>query len=64
MRLDCDCGFVARGDSGPELAAAARAHARETHLVDLATETILALVSCPRQRLRAGVPAEEGTEPG
>ncbi len=44
MRLDCECGFVARGAGGGELVAVAQAHARDAHLVDLTAEVILALV--------------------
>ncbi len=43
MRLDCECGFVARGAGGNELVAVAQAHARDAHLVDLTAEVILAL---------------------
>ncbi len=43
MRLDCECGFVARGAGGEELVTVAQAHARDAHLVDLTAEVILAL---------------------
>ncbi len=43
MRLDCECGFVARGAGDDELVAVAQAHARDAHLVDLTAEVILAL---------------------
>jgi predicted small metal-binding protein len=43
MRLDCECGFVARGRGAEELVAVAQAHAHEAHLVDLTAEVILAL---------------------
>ena len=43
MRLDCECGFVARGAGGEELVVVAQAHARDAHLVDLTAEVILAL---------------------
>ena len=47
MRLDCECGFVARGAGGDELVAVAQAHARD-HLVDLTPELILALADVSR----------------
>lgn len=50
MRLDCECGFVARGAAGEELVAAAQAHARDAHLVDLTAEVILALAGATTGR--------------
>lgn len=48
MRLDCECGFVARGAGGDEVVAVAQAHAR-AHLVDLTPEVILALADLSRE---------------
>ncbi len=43
MRLNCECGFVARAAGNDELVAVAQAHARDAHLIDLTADVILAL---------------------
>ena len=52
--LRCDCGFEAVGDDGDELAAAAKAHARERHGLELTAAAITALL-----RARDTEPAEK-----
>ena len=42
--LRCDCGFEAVGDDPDALAAAAQAHARERHGVELSAAAITALL--------------------
>lgn len=62
MRLDCECGFVARGAGGEELVVTAQAHARDAHLVDLTAEVILALAGVSSDVLRPAHPVQRGTE--
>jgi hypothetical protein len=39
--LQCDCGFMARGEDAAALLTAARAHALETHGMDLPAPLVL-----------------------
>lgn len=41
--INCDCGFVARGDSDDELVAGAQQHAKEVHGMELTREQVLSL---------------------
>lgn len=41
--IQCDCGFVARGESDDELVAAAQKHAREVHDMEITREQVLAM---------------------
>lgn len=41
--INCDCGFVARGDTDDELVALAQRHAREVHDMELTREQVLSL---------------------
>ncbi len=41
--INCDCGFVARGDSDDELVAVAQRHAKEVHDMELTREQVLSL---------------------
>ena len=59
MRLDCECGFVARGAGGEELVAVAQAHARDAHLVDLPAEVILALAGMSSNLLQPTGPLDK-----
>lgn len=43
MTLECDCGYVASGESRKALVEAAQAHARAVHRIELEAETILAI---------------------
>ncbi len=59
MKLDCECGFVARGSGGEELVAVAQAHARDAHIVDLSAEVILALAGMSSNLLQATEPLDK-----
>ncbi len=55
MTIDCDCGFVAEGDTDTELVARAQAHARDAHGIELSAALILQRVGRrpgPRSGLR------------
>jgi predicted small metal-binding protein len=41
--INCDCGYVARGESDDELVADAQKHAREVHDMEITREQVLAL---------------------
>ena len=41
--INCDCGFVVRGDSDDELVRAAQAHASEVHSMQITAEQVLAM---------------------
>lgn len=41
--INCDCGFVVRGDSDDELVAGAQKHARDVHDMELTREQVLSL---------------------
>ena len=43
MMLECDCGFVAEGDTGQALVRAAQGHAWDVHQTTLPGPTILAI---------------------
>ena len=43
--INCDCGFVVRGDTDEELVAAAKSHAKEVHNMDMTAEQALALAT-------------------
>ena len=42
-QIQCDCGFVVRGDTDDELIANAQDHAREVHGIELTAEQALSL---------------------
>jgi hypothetical protein len=52
-RLTCDCEFVAEGDTEELLVAAAQAHAREIHAVEIPAGLLLDLAE---QQRAAGSP--------
>ena len=41
--IQCDCGYVARGETDDELVADAQKHAREVHNMELTREQVLAM---------------------
>jgi predicted small metal-binding protein len=41
--IQCDCGYVARGETDDELVADAQKHAREVHDMEITTEQVLAM---------------------
>ena len=41
--IQCDCGFVARGETDDELVAAIQTHVREVHRLSLTREQALAM---------------------
>lgn len=41
--IQCDCGYIARGDTDDQLAAAAQAHMREVHKMDVTRDQALAM---------------------
>ena len=41
--IQCDCGYVARGETDDELVADAQQHAREVHDMELTREQVLAM---------------------
>lgn len=42
-QINCECGFVVRGDTDDDLVGAAQAHAREVHGMELSAEQALSL---------------------
>jgi predicted small metal-binding protein len=41
--MQCDCGYVVRGDTDDELVANVQRHAREVHDMELTREQVLAM---------------------
>jgi predicted small metal-binding protein len=41
--MQCDCGYVVRGETDNELVANVQKHAREVHDMDLTREQVLAM---------------------
>jgi predicted small metal-binding protein len=41
--IQCDCGYVARGETDDELVADAQQHAREVHGMEITREQVLAM---------------------
>jgi predicted small metal-binding protein len=41
--INCDCGYVARGETDDELVQVAQRHAREVHDMELTAEQALSL---------------------
>ena len=41
--IQCDCGYVARGETDDELVADAQKHAREVHDMELTREQVLGM---------------------
>jgi predicted small metal-binding protein len=41
--INCDCGYVVRGDTDDELVANAQAHARDVHDMEITREQVLSL---------------------
>jgi predicted small metal-binding protein len=41
--IQCDCGYVARGEADDELVADAQQHAREVHSMEITREQVLAM---------------------
>jgi uncharacterized protein DUF1059 len=58
--LECDCGYVARGEDDGELVAAAQAHARKSHGMELPARLILSRASTARGRPEGGAPRAQG----
>ena len=50
LALTCECGFEARGDELDEVVAAAWAHARREHGIELPFELLANLVTDERER--------------
>jgi predicted small metal-binding protein len=58
--LECDCGFVARGEDEDRLVAAVCLHAREAHGMALSREEALVLIRpAPATRAATGQPTRE-----
>jgi Protein of unknown function (DUF1059) len=58
--LECECGYVARGEDDGELVAAAQAHARTSHGMELPARLILSRASTARVRTEGGAPRAQG----
>ena len=43
--INCDCGFIVRGETDDELVAAAQSHAKEVHNMDLTADQALSLAT-------------------
>ena len=43
--INCDCGFIVRGDTEDDLVAAAQDHAKEVHNMDLTADQALSLAT-------------------
>jgi predicted small metal-binding protein len=41
--INCDCGFVVRGNTDDELVAEATKHAREVHNLEITRDQVLAM---------------------
>jgi predicted small metal-binding protein len=41
--IQCDCGYVSRGETDDELVADAQQHAREVHGMEITREQVLAM---------------------
>jgi predicted small metal-binding protein len=41
--INCECGFVVRGDTDDDLVANAQEHAREVHSMEMSREQVLAI---------------------
>lgn len=41
--INCECGYVAKGETDDELVADAQEHAREVHGIELTREQVLSL---------------------
>ena len=52
--LACDCGYVARGEDDGELVAAAQAHARKSHGMELPARLILTRAGPPEHKHKEG----------
>ncbi len=55
MEIPCDCGYVARGADDNELVAAAQAHARDVHRMELTAAVVVTVV---RSMSQPGAAAE------
>lgn len=58
--LECDCGYVARGEDDGELVAAAQTHARTSHGMELPARLILSRASLASATSRGGSPRAQG----
>jgi hypothetical protein len=58
--LECECGFVARGEDDGELVVAAQVHARKSHGMELPAHLILARASTAGVRPESGAPQAQG----
>lgn len=43
--INCDCGFIVRGETDDDLVVAAQGHAREVHGMDLTEDQALSLAT-------------------
>ena len=41
--MECDCGYLARGETDDELVAEVQKHAREVHDMEITREQVLAM---------------------
>ncbi|HVM15780.1 MAG TPA: DUF1059 domain-containing protein [Egibacteraceae bacterium] len=41
--INCDCGYIARGETDDELVQVAQDHAREVHDIELTAQQVLSL---------------------
>jgi len=57
--LECECGFVARGEDDAELVVAAQVHARKSHGMELPAHLILSRATA-RLRSEGGAPQAKG----
>jgi hypothetical protein len=48
--LECDCGYVARGEDDGELVAAAQDHARKSHGMELPAQLVLSRAKTASRR--------------
>lgn len=55
--LKCDCGYVAQGENDGELVAAAQAHARKSHGMELPAHLILSRARNARGKSGSGPPS-------
>ena len=49
--INCDCGYVVRGETDDELSVNAQAHARDVHNMEISVEQALAL-AVPAESVR------------
>jgi predicted small metal-binding protein len=61
--LECECGYVARGDDDAQLVADVQSHARQCHDMDVPPELILRMARPAAEQSRVEV-VDDGPDSG